>query len=77
MKNNNKTKTMSLTKEQVSNLEVIFALARQSVVNSEDQLIGVINFKKDLYKTLDIKAEKVEEKTKEQTEDKAEPVSND
>ena len=39
---------MELTKEDFQNLEAIFTLARQASVNNEEQLIGVINFKKAL-----------------------------
>ena len=37
-----------LTKEELHNIDVIFSLARQAVVNNEEQLLTVIQFKKQL-----------------------------
>ena len=33
----------------IQNLEAIFAYARQAVVNNEQELINIINYKKDLF----------------------------
>ena len=38
-----------ITKEDLKQLEIIFTLARQAVVGDENNLIGVINFKKELF----------------------------
>lgn len=36
----------------LQNLEAVFAYARQSVVNNEQELINLINYKKDLFERL-------------------------
>ena len=36
----------------LQNLEAIFAYARQAVVNNEQELINLINYKKDLFERL-------------------------
>jgi hypothetical protein len=41
-----------LTKEEVQDLEQVFAIARQSVAADERALIGLINFKAQLFKKL-------------------------
>lgn len=50
-----------LTEEEFKNLDIVFAMARQSCVNNEEQLIGVINFKKLLYDKLKPKVEEAKE----------------
>ena len=56
-----------LTQEELKNLEIIFSLARQSVVDNEKALIDVINFKKILFDKYTPKVEEKKEEVKTET----------
>lgn len=42
-----------ITPEDLKNLEVVFAMARQTSVNNEKQLLDLIQFKQLLFKKLE------------------------
>lgn len=44
--------TIIFTKEELKNLEVIFAYARKLVSDNENELIAIINFKQQLFEKL-------------------------
>lgn len=46
------------TKDDVKNLEIIFALARKVAIDNEQDLINIITYKKDLFERLSPKEEK-------------------
>ena len=41
------------TQEDLKNLEVVFGMARQSVVQNEKELINLINFKQIIFKKIE------------------------
>jgi len=71
-----------LTEQEIKNLEVVFALARQASVNSEEQLVGVINFKQILFDKLvpktkgELKTDKAKENGIDKKVDNIESPSN-
>lgn len=46
------TNVIKFTEEDLKNLEVVFAMARQSAIRNEDELITIIQFKKQLFEKL-------------------------
>ena len=50
------------TQDDITNLEVIFKIARRASADNEQDLIAIINYKKDLFNRFSPKVEKVEEK---------------
>jgi len=55
---------MDITKDDLQNLNAIFALARKSIAENEQELINVINFRQKIFEKLNklFEPEKIKDK---------------